>query len=301
MKRLIQSLTLFSLLLITLFPSRVMAQSQEKPIELLIRADDSGMSHASNLALESLAKTGLPFSTSIMFTCPWYQESVEIIKKYPHISAGIHLTLNAEWKNYRWGPVAGISAVPSLVDSAGFFTPSRAALRALNPTLADIETELRAQIERAVNSGIRIDYVDYHMGAAVETPERRAIVEKLANEYGLVISRYFGERDTESMYSDPIDKKQDKLLSVTQALTPDSLNLFVTHILKDTPEVEALVDLNPFGPKNMSKHRAAELSALLSPEFAELLEKKNISLITYKDLIDRIGLENMKSPLDSGY
>jgi len=292
---------LASLLLTGLFSQNLTAQSEEKPVELLIRADDSGMSHASNMALESLAKTGIPFSTSIMFTCPWYQESVEIIKEYHHISAGIHLTLNAEWKNYRWGPVAGVSAVPSLVDSAGFFTPSRGALRALEPSLADIETELRAQIERAVNSGIRIDYVDYHMGAAVESPDRRAIVEKLAKEYGLAISRYFGEKDTDIMYSDPIEKKLEKLLKVTQDLTSENINLFVTHILEDTPEVQALVDLNPFGPKDMSKHRAAELSALLSPEFSALLEKKNISLITYKDLIDRIGLENMKSPIDTGY
>ena len=292
---------LASLLLTGLFSQNLTAQSEEKPVELLIRADDSGMSHASNMALESLAKTGIPFSTSIMFTCPWYQESVEIIKEYDHISAGIHLTLNAEWKNYRWGPVAGVSAVPSLVDSAGFFTPSRGALRALEPSLADIETELRAQIERAVNSGIRIDYVDYHMGAAVESPDRRAIVEKLAKEYGLAISRYFGEKDTDIMYSDPIEKKLEKLLKVTQDLTSENINLFVTHILEDTPEVQALVDLNPFGPKDMSKHRAAELSALLSPEFSALLEEKNISLITYKDLIDRIGLENMKSPIDTGY
>jgi predicted glycoside hydrolase/deacetylase ChbG (UPF0249 family) len=103
------------------------------------------------------------------------------------------------------------------------------------------------------------------------------------------------------MYSDPIEKKLEKLLKVTQDLTSENINLFVTHILEDTPEVQALVDLNPFGPKDMSKHRAAELSALLSPEFSALLEKKNISLITYKDLIDRIGLENMKSPIDTGY
>lgn len=301
MKRLIFFSSLFSLFISLLCSPTILAQSVEKPIELLIRADDSGMSHGTNLALESLAQTGLPFSTSIMFTCPWYQESVEILKKYPHISAGIHLTLNAEWKNYRWGPVAGASAVPSLVDSTGFFTPSRAALRALNPSLADIETELRAQIERAINSGIRIDYVDYHMGAAVETPERRAIVEKLAEEYGLAISRYFGEKDTDSMYADEIDEKQNKLLNVTRDLNSEDLNLLVVHILEDTPEGRALVDLNPFGPENMSQHRVAELSALVSAEFSTLLEEKKIKLITYKDLIDRVGLENMTSPLDSGY
>lgn len=277
------------------------AQDSQKPIELLIRADDSGMSHSSNVALKQLCETGLAFSTSIMFACPWYQESVEILKNYPHVSAGIHLTLNAEWKNLRWGPVAGASMVPTLVDSLGFFTPSRAALRALNPTLSDIETELRAQIERALSSGIRIDYVDYHMGAAVENPERRAIVEKLAKEYGLAISRYFGEKDVDGMYAVELAQKKSHLIDVVASLSADSPNLLVSHIIIDSPEAQALVDMNPSGPLNMSKHRQAELDALGSLAFRESLKKHGVRLITYKDLIDRIGLANMQSPILDGY
>jgi len=259
------------------------------------------MSHASNVALKQLCETGVPFSTSIMFTCPWYQESVEILKNYPHVSAGIHLTLNSEWKNLRWGPVAGAFVVPSLVDSLGFFTPSRGALRALNPSLADIETELRAQIKRALASGIRIDYVDYHMGAAVENPERRAIVEKLANEYGLAISRYFGERDVDGMYVIEVEKKKEHLINLMGKIRSDSTNLLVSHIIIDSPEAQALIDMNPTGPARMSQHRQAELDALSSLAFREALAKNNIRLITYKDLIDRIGLENMKSPVGDGY
>ena len=33
--------------------------------------------------------------------------------------------LNSEWKNYRWEPVAGSAAVPSLVDENGFFFSSK--------------------------------------------------------------------------------------------------------------------------------------------------------------------------------
>ena len=129
----------------------ILATAQQRPaanvpstIPILIRCDDWGMCHAVNIAAKQVLEKGFPVSASIMFACPWYQEAVEIVKQYPNVSAGIHLTLHAEWKNYRWGPVTGIKTVPSLVDSLGYFFPSRAKLFGNNPKLSEIETELRA-------------------------------------------------------------------------------------------------------------------------------------------------------------
>ncbi|MDP3829969.1 MAG: hypothetical protein Q8Q47_01790, partial [Ignavibacteriaceae bacterium] len=62
----------------------------------------------------------------------------------------------------------------------------------------------------------------------------------------------------------------------------------------------AMIDLNPSGPAEMSRHRQGELDALTSTEFRELLKIKNIKPITYRDLILQHGLENMKSN-QSGY
>src|SRR6266550_4736565 len=93
--------------------------AQAGPLSLVIRTDDIGMSHSVNLAMERLVSTGMPISVSVMFACPWYQEAVEILKQHPNVSVGIHLVLNSEWKKYRWGPVAGSAAVPSLVDENG--------------------------------------------------------------------------------------------------------------------------------------------------------------------------------------
>ncbi len=272
--------------------------SQEKDMqkEVLIRCDDIGMCHSVNMAAEELIKTGIPFSASIMFTCPWYQEAVEILKGHPQVTVGIHLVLNAEWKNYRWGPVAGRTAVPSLVDSLGYFFPSRATFEANHPTLKDIETELRAQIKRAMATGLDIKYVDYHMSTAVDKPEYQAILEKLAHEYHLGISRFFGEKDMKSMYSDPIESKSDSLYKRLPKLTSDYVNLLVCHIGLDNPELRAMKDLNVFGPKYMSRHRNAELNALLSPKFMETIKKSGIRLINYSQLIDRVGLKNMKDP-----
>lgn len=269
--------------------------------QLLLRFDDIGMSHAVNMGIKEIVELDIPFSASIMFACPWYQESVDILKNQPQVTLGIHLTLNAEWKNFRWGPVAGKDTVPSLVDEHGFFFPSRATLYENKPTLANIETELRAQIERALISGAHIKYVDYHMGTAVDKPEYRAIVEKLAVEYDLAISRYFGEVDVKMMYDAPISSKKDTLLSTLNDLETDQYNLFVSHVGKGTPELAAMVDLNPFGPEFMSKHRNAELEAFTSPEFLSVIREKNIKLLNYSDLIKAHSLKGMESPTKPGY
>ncbi|PYO76882.1 MAG: hypothetical protein DMD63_13200, partial [Gemmatimonadetes bacterium] len=133
------------------------------------------MSHSVNMAVERLIATGLPVSVSVMFPTPWYQESVEILKKHPEVAVGVHLTLNSEWKNYRWGPVAGKGTVPTLVDADGYFFPTSRALEQNHPDLKQVDTELRAQIERAIHSGLKIDYVDYHMGTVFRNPQFLAI------------------------------------------------------------------------------------------------------------------------------
>ena len=265
---------------------------------MLIRCDDAGMCHAVNVALREVLDTGMPVSVSVMFACPWYREAVETLGKYRNVSVGVHLTLNAEWKNYRWGPVAGQSAVPGIVDSDGYFFPSRAALFAHKPDTVEVERELIAQIERALRTGLKIDYLDYHMSAAVSTPEMRRVVERLAHRYSLGISRYFGEEDVEGWYAVPPELKKGTLLRVAAARRGGPPGLLVFHVGLETPEMDALVDMNTFGLDRMSAHRQAELRALTSPEFRKLVADRRIRLETYADLIRERGLGAMKAPME---
>ncbi|MDP1861509.1 MAG: ChbG/HpnK family deacetylase [Gemmatimonadaceae bacterium] len=161
--------------------------------EVLLRLDDVGMNHSVNVAIEKVAATGMPFSVSLLFACPWYQEAVEILKKHPQVTVGVHLALNSEWRNYRWGPVLGKGGVPSLVDSVGYFLPSSEAFLASKYDLDEVERELSAQLERALASGLRFTYVDAHMGMAEATPQLREVEERVATKYGPAISTYFAE------------------------------------------------------------------------------------------------------------
>ncbi len=290
--------TLIWLMLNFMSPQFAFGQNEAK---LLIRVDDIGMCHAVNMAMKQLAETGMPFSTSVMFACPWYLEAVEILKAHPAISAGIHLTLNSEWKNYKWGPVLGKAAVPSLADSNGYFFATHAEFNAHEIKVDEVEKELRAQIERALRSGVKIDYLDYHMGTAVSRPEFRAIVEKLAKEYNLGMSRYFGEA-YQTIFHIPIENKKDSLMALIQRLQAGTTNLLVVHVGLENSEMNALFDMDsPLmrtaeGASLVSKHRFAELKALCSKEFREFVQGNKVTLITYRDLIAQTGLNSMMRP-----
>jgi len=284
-------------------PTHVVGQAEPsknpgspEQVYLIIRTDDAGMSHSVNMGLEKLIATGLPVSVSVMFPTPWYQETVEILKHHPAVAVGIHLTLNSEWKNYRWGPVSGPGTVPTLVDADGYFFPSSDALYKNHPDLKEVEKELRAQIERARRSGLKIDYVDYHMGTVVRYPEFREIAERLAKEFGLGMSEYFGETSHDPQYWAAPPNKADSLLAMIDRLPP-RFNLVVTHVGIDDSELGALLDMNTSNPlPDMSKNRQGELDALTSQRFRDAIKAHNVQLLTYRQLIDMQGLRSMRRP-----
>ena len=256
------------------------------------------MSHSVNMALERLIQTGLPLSVSVMFPTPWHQETVAILKRHPSVSVGVHLTLNSEWKHYRWGPVTGRSAVPSLVDRDGYFFPTSEALYRNRPAIAEIERELRAQIEMARQSGLQVDYLDFHMGTAVRYAEFRAVVERLAQEYGLGMSGYFGEVRHDPQYRASPSEKTDSLVAMTNRLKAQ-LNLVVTHVGIDDAELGALVDMNTDGGLDaMAKHRQGELDALTSSRFREALAARHVKLTTYREVVGQQGLKAMQRPVE---
>lgn len=283
------------LALLLALPHPAFSQTDDAPI-LLLRADDMGMSHGQNLAFEALLETGLPVSVSVMFSTPWWKHAVEILRNHPHAAIGVHLTLNSEWAEYRWGPVLGRSAVPSLVDEEGYFFPSRSMLYGNNPRMDEIEAELRAQVDRAMSTGLPIVYVDYHMGAAMQTPETRAIVERIARDYNLAISRFFGENANSVTYSAPLGTKTDALVNRVAELTPGALHLQVLHIAPATSDMNALTDLNPGGLPNMAQNRHEELLAVTSQAFREAVAARNVRLVTYRDLVRERGLGAMARP-----
>jgi len=137
---------------------------------LIIHVDDAGMSHSSDVGVNDALEKGIATSFSVMMPCPWVPEIVKWIKAHPGVDAGLHLTLTSEWDNYRWGPVAGKPAVPGLCDKEGCLWGNVADV-VKHATPDEVETEIRAQLDRALTMGFHPTHLDSHMGTLFATPE----------------------------------------------------------------------------------------------------------------------------------
>jgi chitin disaccharide deacetylase len=98
----------------------------------------------------------------------------------------LHLTLTSEWKYLRWRPVASPEKVKGLLDEEGFMWRSERQT-ATKATPQEVETELRAQIERALQFGLKPTHLDTHMGTLYTRKDFFDVYTKLGKEYGIPV------------------------------------------------------------------------------------------------------------------
>jgi predicted glycoside hydrolase/deacetylase ChbG (UPF0249 family) len=153
---------------------------------LIVHADDVGMSHSVNAATIEAFKKGMVTSGSIMVPCPWFPEIAAYAKEHPELDLGLHLTLTSEWKYLRWRPVASPEKVKGLLDEEGFMWRSERQT-AVKATPQEIETELRAQIERALQFGLKPTHLDTHMGVVYTRKDFFDVYTRLGKEYGIPV------------------------------------------------------------------------------------------------------------------
>jgi len=143
---------------------------------LIVNCDDLGMSRAANVGVYGALRDGLATSASLMVPCPWSRDAAA---GYRGEDVGVHLTLNAEWDTYRWGP---ITHSPSLLDGDGGF-PRTVQDVWDHADLDEVRKECRAQIECAISWGFDVSHLDAHMGTMQLRPEFFDIYLELAVDF----------------------------------------------------------------------------------------------------------------------
>ena len=151
---------------------------------LILHADDAGMCTEANKAVEKYLTNGDIKSTSVMMPCPAAEEMIAWAVKHPGHDVGIHLTLTSEWKTYRWGPVSDPSKVPGLIDPDGKFWHEVPGV-VQHASAKEVETEIRAQIDKSKSLGWEPTHLDSHMGTLFGSPEYLMVFLKVSEEYGI--------------------------------------------------------------------------------------------------------------------
>jgi chitin disaccharide deacetylase len=270
---------------------------------LMVHADDCGMCHSVNLASTEALTSGAVQSASIMVPCPWFPEFADFAKQHPELDLGIHLTLTSEWKFYRWRPVAPIDKVKGLVDPEGYLWRDVRSV-ATHASAQEVETELRAQIERARQFGVRFTHLDTHMGTMYARPDYFEVYTKLAREMKVVcmMPRPTPEAAAElSQYpikADALERKEregfvllDRLFTGVAGSTPaeraasyrqllrglkPGVTKLIVHLAKDDPEIRAVT--------NAWQQRWSDFRFWTSPEAKALRAEFNVRPVTYREL-----------------
>jgi predicted glycoside hydrolase/deacetylase ChbG (UPF0249 family) len=264
---------------------------------VILPADDLAVAHSEDAASFAALDKGAVSAASIMVPCPWLAEVADYAKAHPDADLGLHLTLNSEWKTYRWGSVAPSDKVPALLDPAGtmWSTTAEAATR---DDPAQAELEIRAQIDRAKAVGIQPTHLDAHMGTLFATPQLFAAYVKVAHDYHLpfLAVKVSDARARLLSLLSPTDVVFDTVivappnlqsaerkgfyLDTLKTIQP-GLTYFIVHLAYDDAESRAMMGQNePFG----AAWRQSDFDIVTGAEFQQALKDNHIVVIKWKDL-----------------
>ena len=272
--------------------SEAKGERPDGKIRLIVRGDDMGCCHAANVACIKSYREGIVRTVEVMVPCPWFEEAVKMLRENPGLDVGVHLTLTSEWDNYKWGP---LTCAPSLVNEDGYFYPQTkqwgdwpagTGFLDAKPDLQEVENELRAQIELAIKKIPQLSHLSAHMKAAISTPELMELTIGLAKEYDLYIN--FLEHGAKLIYgigkgTDAPEQREAALIEIVEDLKP-GLWLLIEHPGMDTPEARAIGHL---GYGHVAKDRDGVTKAFTSEKVKKVIKKREIELISYRDLKGR--------------
>jgi len=276
---------------------------------VIIHTDDIGMCHASVQAFKDLWEVGNITSGAVMVPCPWFPATAQMCRENPEMDMGVHATLNAEWENYRWGPVSTRDQLSGLMDAEGCF-PQEPETIYQNAKPEAVAIEINRQVELALSAGIDITHVDSHMGTVINPLFIQSYIQSAAsrlipnmlpriNASGIEMMGISPE-DLQSyapimqqletqgipmldgLFAMPLDHADDHIGVAKKLLSelPVGISHFILHPSIDTPELRAIC------PDWQA--RVANYNAFMSDELKDFIKNSDFKLIGYRQIRDAI-------------
>ena len=275
---------------------------------VIFHVDDAGMSHDSNQGTKQAIEKGVATSLSVMMPCSWVPQCAAWLQANAKVDAGVHRTLTAEWKQYRWGPVCGKSVVPGLVDGHGYLWRGVRDV-ALHATPDEVEAEMRAQIDKALAMGIQPTHLDSHMGTcfqpayverylklgiekdipvlmmgghmqhiSAEAAQFKPLLLALAAQVWQAGLPVIDDLVTQPTRGPGYDQRKRELMSLLREMTP-GITQIIVHC---TDPSETFSEISGSGSA-----RKAEMQLMMDPDIKSCIEKESIILTTWRELKER--------------
>jgi predicted glycoside hydrolase/deacetylase ChbG (UPF0249 family) len=271
---------------------------------VIIHTDDIGMCHASVQAFQDLWEFGTISSGAVMVPCPWFPATAQMCRENPEMDMGVHATLNAEWTNYRWGPVSTVDAASGLMDAEGYFNQWHPAVYQ-NAKPEAVAAEVNAQIERALAAGIDVTHVDSHMGTIMSPLFIQSYIQAagsrrlpnmlprmdaegmhnmMSNEEAVTYTTIMQQLESmgtpmlEGIASMPLEHGNDHVNIAKQVFNdlPAGITHFILHPSIDTPELRAICP--------DWEARVANYNAFMSEDLKKFIEAGDFKLIGYREI-----------------
>lgn len=278
--------------------------SNPKTAYLIVNADDYGYFNCVSRGILEAARNGIVKATGVFANSSLLNEHVSWLQEYTTLDTGIHLNLT-EGKP--------LSAIMRRVVNHwdGRFPQKFTMVKAIIFGVVkpeDVTTEWRMQIEKCLNSGLKLAFVNSHEHIHM-LPILFPVVQALSKEYSIPHIRLTGSELLEA-------RNKEALLRNTMLMTMGFLNrlrlknpsayflgmgqsgrLNLPYVnkclrkLKSGQVYELMCHPGYFDPNEIAEPQLlnyhdweGELSTLTDPSIKELCNNLNIKLIGYKDV-----------------
>jgi len=268
---------------------------------LIVHADDLGIAQSVNSAFASGVESGLITSGSAIVPSRHFAEIAAFARTHAGADIGLHLTLTGENVTDRWAPTALPMRVPSLVDGSRHLLENWTPETRVSP--AELEIELRAQIEKAYAVGLRPTHLDSHRYVLLSRSDVVEVYLRVAREYALpaLISREWLSRIP---FLEPLLNRHDIVLDrvaiIRGNVSPEQWPAFYRRALERIPSGVTEFLIHPgydneelrafFGgqPEWGAAWRQRDYDFFTSEEFRALLARNHIELTSWREIAARL-------------